>query len=43
MLFMESDNIIVKRVVLAMVFLILLGGIITYVLGLIGAIGLPVA
>lgn len=40
---MKRDNIIVKRVVLAMVFLILLGGVITYVLGLVGAIGLPAA
>jgi hypothetical protein len=35
---MERDNIIVKRVVLAIVFLILIGGVITVVLGLVGAI-----
>lgn len=35
---MDSDNIIVKRVVFAMVVLILLGGVITFVSGLTGAI-----
>lgn len=37
---MDSDNIIVKRVVLAMVALILLGGVITFVLGITGVIGI---